>query len=203
MTGPHTLAETERQVNQKLVHKNINFEAMAVTSNLFRAANSVRNHLERTVLAKEDLSWTAFVVLWVTWIWEPIETRQIAIEGGFSKATLTGVLSTLEKRGLLARKKSKDDGRLVIVELTNKGRKLMDTLFPAFNRQETAIANAVAPSKQGVLADQLRTITKFAESNSQQPLKRISQTAHAVVDWQLSYLLDAIGMHRTRLQLLS
>ena len=139
---------------------------MAVTSNLFRAANSVRNHLERTVLAKEDLSWTAFVVLWVTWIWEPIETRQIAIEGGFSKATLTGVLSTLEKRGLLARKKSKDDGRLVIVELTTKGRKLMDTLFPAFNRQETAIANAVAPSKQGVLADQLRTITKFAESNS-------------------------------------
>jgi DNA-binding MarR family transcriptional regulator len=105
-------------------------------------------------------------VLWVTWIWEPIETRQIAAEGGFSKATLTGVLSTLEKRGLLVRKKSKEDGRLVIVELTNKGRKLMDTLFPAFNKQETAVANAVAPSKQGVLADQLRTITKFAEANS-------------------------------------
>jgi len=166
MAGPHTLAETERQVNEKLVHKNINFEAMAVTSNLFRAANSVRNHLERTVLAKADLSWTAFVVLWVTWIWEPIETRQIAIEGGFSKATLTGVLSTLEKRSLITRTKSKDDGRLVIVQLTNKGRKLMDTLFPAFNKQETAVANAVAQSKQGQLADQLRAITKFAEANS-------------------------------------
>jgi DNA-binding MarR family transcriptional regulator len=139
---------------------------MAVTSNLFRAANSVRNHLERTVLAKQDLSWTAFVVLWVTWIWEPIETRQIAIEGGFSKATLTGVLSTLEKRALITRTKSKDDGRLVIVQLTNKGRKLMDTLFPAFNKQETAVANVVASSKQGQLADQLRAITKFAEANS-------------------------------------
>jgi DNA-binding MarR family transcriptional regulator len=139
---------------------------MAVTSNLFRAANSVRNHLERTVLAKADLSWTAFVVLWVTWIWEPIETRQIAIEGGFSKATLTGVLSTLEKRALITRTKSKDDGRLVIVQLTNKGRKLMDTLFPAFNKQETAVANVVASSKQGQLADQLRAITKFAEANS-------------------------------------
>jgi hypothetical protein len=139
---------------------------MAVTSNLFRAANSVRNHLERTVLAKADLSWTAFVVLWVTWIWEPIETRQIAIEGGFSKATLTGVLSTLEKRSLITRTKSKDDGRLVIVQLTNKGRKLMDTLFPAFNKQETAVANVVAQSKQGQLADQLRAITKFAEANS-------------------------------------
>jgi DNA-binding MarR family transcriptional regulator len=139
---------------------------MAVTSNLFRAANSVRNHLERTVLAKSDLSWTAFVVLWVTWIWEPIETRQIAIEGGFSKATLTGVLSTLEKRSLITRSKSKDDGRLVIVQLTNKGRKLMDTLFPAFNVQETAVANVVAQAKQGQLADQLRAITKFAEANS-------------------------------------
>ena len=166
MAGPHTLAETERQVNEKLVHKNINFEAMSVISNLFRSANSVRNHLERTVLSKADLSWTAFVVLWVTWIWEPIETRQIADEGGFSKATLTGVLSTLEGRGLLVRKKSKDDGRLVIVELTNKGRKLMDTLFPAFNKQETAIANTVAQSKQGALADQLRAITKFAEGNN-------------------------------------
>jgi hypothetical protein len=42
----------------------------------------------------------------------------------------------------------------------------MDTLFPAFNKQETAVANSVTPSKQGVLADQLRTITKFAEANS-------------------------------------
>jgi len=83
-----------------------------------------------------------------------------------TKATLTGVLSTLEKRNLLTRKKSKEDGRLVIVELTAKGRKLMDSLFPAFNKQETAVANSVPASKQSQLADQLRTITKFAEGNN-------------------------------------
>jgi len=165
MAGSHTLAETERQVSERLSHMTLNFDAMAVSSNLFRAATAVRNHLERTVLAEADLSWTAFVVLWVTWIWEPIETRQIAEEGGFSKATLTGVLSTLESRGLVTRKKSKDDGRLVLVELTARGRKLMDKLFPAFNKQETAIINSIAPSKQVMLADQLRVITKFAESN--------------------------------------
>jgi len=165
MAGSHTLAETERQVSERLSHMTLNFDAMAVSSNLFRAATAVRNHLERTVLAEADLSWTAFVVLWVTWIWEPIETRQIAEEGGFSKATLTGVLSTLESRGLVTRKKSKEDGRLVLVELTARGRKLMDKLFPAFNKQETAIINSIAASKQGVLADQLRVITKFAESN--------------------------------------
>lgn len=164
MAGQHTLAETERQVSERLSHMKLDFQAMAVTSNLFRAASAVRNHLERTVLATNELSWTAFVVLWVTWIWEPIETRQIAEEGGFSKATLTGVLNTLEGRGLLTREKSKDDGRLVLVSLTTKGRKLMDGLFPEFNKQEQKIAGAVAEKNQVLLADMLRSITAFTEA---------------------------------------
>ncbi len=84
MPSPHTLAETEEQVAGKVGALPLDVEAMAVISNLFRAANATRNYLERSVLAASGLSWTAFVVLWVTWIWEPIETRQIAEEGGFS-----------------------------------------------------------------------------------------------------------------------
>jgi DNA-binding MarR family transcriptional regulator len=164
MAGQHTLAETERQVSERLAHMNLDFQAMAVTSNLFRAASAVRNHLERTVLSASGLSWTAFVVLWVTWIWEPIETRQIADEGGFSKATLTGVLNTLEGRGLLTREKSKDDGRLVLVSLTPKGRKLMDGLFPEFNKQEQKISGAVDAKNQTLLADMLRAVTAFTEA---------------------------------------
>jgi DNA-binding MarR family transcriptional regulator len=144
----------------------LDFQAMAVTSNLFRAASAVRNHLERTVLSSNDLSWTAFVVLWVTWIWEPLETRQIAEEGGFSKATLTGVLSTLEGRGLLTREKSATDGRLVIVQLTPKGRKMMDKLFPAFNKQERQLAASIDSSKQSDFAEMLRLITKKAEATN-------------------------------------
>ncbi|MDE2591981.1 MAG: MarR family transcriptional regulator [Actinomycetales bacterium] len=166
MAGAHTLAETERQVNERLAGMTIDFKAMAITSNLFRAATAVRNHLERTVLAPHGLSWTAFVVLWVVWIWEPIETRQIAEEGGFSKATLTGVLSTLESRKLAVRKKSKDDGRLVLVELTPAGRKLMQELFPEFNQQEQFVANAVDASNRDDAAEVLRRITKNIEENA-------------------------------------
>lgn len=166
MAGAHTLAETERQVNERLAGMTIDFKAMAITSNLFRAATAVRNHLERTVLAPHGLSWTAFVVLWVVWIWEPIETRQIAEEGGFSKATLTGVLSTLENRKLAVRKKSKEDGRLVLVELTPAGRKLMQELFPEFNQQEQFVANAVEAAHRDDAAEVLRRITKNIEDNA-------------------------------------
>jgi DNA-binding MarR family transcriptional regulator len=163
MAGSHTLAETERQVNERLAGMTIDFRAMAVSSNLFRAATAVRNHLERSVLAPHDLSWTAFVVLWVVWIWEPIETRQIAEEGGFSKATLTGVLSTLENRKLLVRKKSKTDGRLVLVELTAAGRKLMKELFPKFNEQEAYLASVLSATSQDATAEALRKLTAHLE----------------------------------------
>jgi len=163
VAGAHTLAETERQVTEKLDGMTIDFRAMAVASNLFRAATAVRNHFERNVLAKHDLSWTAFVVLWVVWIWEPIETRQIAEEGGFSKATLTGVLTTLEGRGLLQRRKSDTDGRLVLVDLTTEGRVLMKGLFPEFNAGEVTVTSVLASDEKDQLAAMLRAITEFTE----------------------------------------
>jgi DNA-binding MarR family transcriptional regulator len=159
----HTLAETEQQVAAKLGALPIDFESMAVVSNLFRAANATRNYLERSVLAATGLSWTAFVVLWVTWIWEPIETRQIAEEGGFSKATLTGVLGTLESKGYLLRERSDKDGRLVNVSMTPAGRTLMTTLFPTFNDHERMITSSLDQTRRDELADMLRAITQVAE----------------------------------------
>lgn len=164
MAGSHTLAETESQISSRLSHMTLDFEAMAVMSNLFRAASAVRNHFERNVLAESGLSWTAFVVLWVTWIWEPAETRDIAEESGISKATLTGVLKTLEKMGLAERSRSDADGRLVLVNLTEKGHQLMETLFPAFNRQEVEISSNIPAADRAKFADMLRMLTNYTEA---------------------------------------
>jgi len=164
MSGSHTLNETERQVATKLSGMTLDFDSMAAISNVFRAANATRNFLERTVLAPSGLSWTAFVVLWVSWIWEPIETRTIAEEGGFSKATLTGVLQTLESRGLLKRARSQEDKRLVLVTLTAKGRKLMVSLFPEFNKHEQEVLSGLSVQQKRELATALRQITAFTEA---------------------------------------
>lgn len=164
MSGSHTLNETERQVATKLSGMALDFDSMAAISNVFRAANATRNFLERTVLAPSGLSWTAFVVLWVSWIWEPIETRTIAEEGGFSKATLTGVLQTLESRGLIKRNRSQEDKRLVLVTLTAKGRKLMVSLFPEFNKHEQEVLSGLSVQQKRELATALRQITAFTEA---------------------------------------
>jgi MarR family transcriptional regulator, organic hydroperoxide resistance regulator len=166
MAGAHTLSETERQVSTLLKGMNIDFKAMAVVSNLFSAASAVRNHLEREILSRHGLSWTGFVVLWVVWVWESIETRTIAEEVGTSKASLTGVLKTLERDGLIIKKQSKIDRRLVLVTLTSDGRRMMKRIFPEFNKEEIFLASFIKPAEQKGVADALRGITVRAKKEN-------------------------------------
>lgn len=163
MTAAHTLDETERHVSNLLKGMSIDFEAMGVVANLFRASNSARNHLEREVLKKHGLSWTGFVVLWVVWVWDSIETREIAEEVGTSKPTLTGVLKTLERSGLIIKKQSKVDRRLVLVSMTKDGKKMMKNLFPKFNEQEVLLTSSLKSSVKDSTADALRRITRSAQ----------------------------------------
>ncbi|HEY3955550.1 MAG TPA: hypothetical protein VGM53_19430 [Streptosporangiaceae bacterium] len=87
------LVQAERDIRARIGGQPLDFAAMAAVSNIYRAANVVRNRMERDVLADEDLSWAAFTVLW---IWGEQQTRHLAVEAGVTKGTLTGVLKTLE-----------------------------------------------------------------------------------------------------------
>lgn len=158
MAGQHTLRETERAVADRLSGMQIDIAAMAGVSNIYRAAGSVRNHFERTVLAPHDLTWTGWVVLWVVWVWADIETRHVAAEAGISKGTLTGVATTLEGRGLLRRRTHPDDARRVVLSLTPAGTRLMDKLFPEFNKHEGFVTGVLSKEELRVLTIALRKI---------------------------------------------
>jgi DNA-binding MarR family transcriptional regulator len=166
VAGPHTLAETERAAESRIAGLELDIESLHVVSNLFRAANAVRNHMERSVLTPADLTWTAFVVLWVTWIWGSAETRVIADETGVSKATLSGVLTTLEKRGLVLRSKSEEDGRLVLVELTPAGQRLIKRLFPRINEEETLATRLIPAGTKEDAAELLRLMVLAVENDT-------------------------------------
>ena len=158
MTGRYTLDQTEQAVAARLTGLPVDQDAMAAIGGLYRAAGVVRNYLERAVLAQHDLTWTGWVVLWVVWVWDDIETRHAASEAGISKSTLTGVVSTLEARGLVTRRTHAEDGRRVVLSLTPRARTLMESLVPQFNAQEM---NAVATLDQQELAVLTRALRKI------------------------------------------
>jgi len=157
------LVQAERDIRSRIGDHELDFAAMAAVSNIYRAANVIRNQMERSVLAGEDLSWAAFTVLFVLWIWGDQQTRYLAEEAGVTKGTLTGVLKTLEKRGLARRRGHEGDGRLVLVGLEPKGLGVIERLFPAFNLGETTVSSALTEPEKEQLAALLRKIIRSVE----------------------------------------
>ena len=167
--GQYTLEQTERAVAERLRGLSVDMPAMAAVSNIYRAAGAVRNYFERTVLQPHDLTWTAWVVLWVVWIWGEIETRHVAAEAGISKGTLTGVAGTLERRGLITRRMHPGDGRRVLLAMSEPGAELMGTLFPEFNRAEQFVTRDLSQAGKQTLAASLRAIVQNLEGPPGEP----------------------------------
>ncbi|MER5418510.1 MarR family winged helix-turn-helix transcriptional regulator [Streptosporangium roseum] len=176
MPAHYSLTETEKAVNHRLGPIPVQREALAALSNLYRAATAVRQHLENSALRAADLTWSAFVVLWVIWIWEEIETRHAAAEAGISKGTLTGIIKTLESRGLAQRSQHPEDGRLALLRLTPHGLHLMHHLFPTFNDEEAFVVAPLTPDESLHLADTLRRIITHLEQHGEQRREDLHRT---------------------------
>lgn len=159
------LLPAEQKILDELGHLPLDFRAMWAISNVFRSSTALRRHLEATVLAPDRLSWTAFTGLWVLWIWGEMESREFAAAVGISRPTATGVLSTLQRRRLVRRRKAEDDGRIVLVSLTPSGRRTIEALFPRFNAEEAKVAAALSAEEQERVAAMLRSLfRRVAES---------------------------------------
>ncbi|MER7847373.1 MarR family transcriptional regulator [Kitasatospora sp. NPDC096077] len=168
MPGQRSITEAEKLVQAKLGGVPIQHEQMAMVANIHRAASAVRQYFENSVLRGSDLTWTAFVVLWVIWIWGEAETRHVAEEAGISKGTLTGVSRTLQSRGLVRRADHPTDGRLVLLSLTEEGESLMRRLFPEFNAEEAFVAAPLSTEECRSTADALRRIVVQVETHGEE-----------------------------------
>ena len=152
------VSQAERDIRGHLGDHDLDFTAMSAVSNIYRAGSAVRNHMERSVLSAYDLSWVAFTVLWVLWIWGEQESGHVAAEAGVTKGTLTGVVKTLTTRRLVRRVPHASDGRRVSLVLTKSGTRLIEELFPEFNRHETLAVGALSAPEQRELARLLRLV---------------------------------------------
>jgi len=158
------LLPAERKVLEVLGDRPFDFRAMWAVSNLFRATAAIRRHMEANVLGPDRLSWTSFVGLWVLWVWGEMESREFAQAVGISRPTATGVVTTLEGRGFVRRRKDERDGRMVLVSLTPVGRRKIEGLFPRYNAEEVAVTEHLSPDDQDALARLLRSMLRAVEN---------------------------------------
>jgi DNA-binding MarR family transcriptional regulator len=163
-TDAADLRQAEVDVREALGGLPLDFRSLLAVSNIFRAATAVRNHMESTVLASEQLSWSAFVVLFVLRVWGPQESHSLAKEAGITGGTLTGVIKTMEERGLAKRTAHATDGRRVVVIASAKGRRTVDRIMPRFNRHEALVTEHLTDGEADELSRLLRTVLRTVDA---------------------------------------
>lgn len=158
------LIQAERDVASAFAGLDLDLGALAAVSNVFRAATAVRNHIERTVLDAHALSWSAFTVLFVLRVWGEQESRELAEEAGITGGTLTGVLKTLERKGLALRREHDLDRRRVIVAATDAGGRVVDDIMPALNKHEALVSMSLDEEERRGLVVALRKVLRTVEA---------------------------------------
>ncbi|MGW4673929.1 MarR family winged helix-turn-helix transcriptional regulator [Streptomyces sp. NPDC004324] len=77
---------------------------------------------------------------------------ELARHLGLDKSSMTGLVTRAEKRGLVRRESSPDDGRAVLVGLTPLGRQLTDRCAAEMERHVAALTSSLTPAEHaGIL----------------------------------------------------
>lgn len=124
---------------------------------LMRATDSVSAELTRHI-GEVGLTMGQFGVLESLLHLGPMRLGDLGAKLLRSGSNLTTVVGNLAKRGLVTRTPRPSDKRVVDVDLTPKGRKLIAGLFPAHARRITQLFSSLSATEQRQLGDLCRTL---------------------------------------------
>ncbi|GIH18955.1 MarR family winged helix-turn-helix transcriptional regulator [Rugosimonospora africana] len=128
-------------------------QADGPTTDLVRAANVVRVHLERAVLREFGLRWTGFDILQLVCHRRRVETRTVAAALGISKGTVTGISARLLALGLIRRHTQPADRRRVVLAPTAAGWELTHRIMRRVAAEENLMLRRTSPlPESGALA---------------------------------------------------
>ena len=92
------------------------------------------------VLTGHDLTYTQFIVLSITgWLSEnnaPVYQHQIAKHSKIDRMMTSRILASLEKKGFITRLKIDGDARAKLVDLTSRGKKVLELSLAEVNEME-------------------------------------------------------------------
>ena len=115
---------------------------------LVRASESVVGRLGQNLRAEDDLTLSQFGVLEALMHLGPMCQRELGVKILKSSGNVTMVVDNLEKRGLVARRRSVEDRRVTEVDLTAKGRALIKGIFPRHAAEITAEMGRLTAAEQ-------------------------------------------------------
>ena len=118
---------------------------------LNRASAIVTYDLESTVHRPRGHSWSAFRLLFVTWLAGPLEPGRAATLAGMSRAAVSNLAKGLVADGMIVRNPGERDGRSALLSLTDRGEAAMLEIFAGQHERERRWAGVLTETEQQML----------------------------------------------------
>jgi DNA-binding MarR family transcriptional regulator len=126
--------------------------ALKFLSPIHNASRQIGLYLE-VRCAEMALSTTESHLLSYLRSYSPAPVSELHRVFGTKRSTLTSIFDRLEERGWVTRSPSKRDRRVVLIDLTDQGRKRADAVQESVEQLESGINRAITPGElQGFIA---------------------------------------------------
>jgi DNA-binding MarR family transcriptional regulator len=132
-----TFEELARKKAQS-ISPTINLDVLTAWLNIVRISNLLIQDVESRVHRPSGWTWAGFRVMFAVLVTGGAQPLEVARLAGVSKASVSGVLNTLERDGWVVRERKAEDRRVVTVRLTDRGRQAVVAAF----KQNHAIEKA-------------------------------------------------------------
>ncbi len=120
----------------------------AMPGHLIRRAHQVSTALFAEECGKFGLTSVQFAALYAVRAASEVDATRLAEQIAFDRATIGDVLDRLEAKGWVARAGSRDDRRIKLIRLTQKGAALLKQVEPAVHRVQERLLAPLSAAEQ-------------------------------------------------------
>jgi DNA-binding MarR family transcriptional regulator len=152
----YRLALHERLAGDPLLREDAAARA-DVLFNLVKLFNRMSQDFE-SVHRQLGWTWAGFRIMSLLWAVGPMEAREVARVSGSSRATISAVLGTLERDGLVVRERMESDRRQVLVRLTEQGARRLESGIDAQVGRDRAWFAVLSGEEQRVFGELLQRL---------------------------------------------
>ena len=125
--------------------------------------NHAVEELELKNIAATRLGLTDFLILKTILIEGPLPVNTIGRKVQLTSGSTTTAVDRLETKKMVHRRQSRHDGRIFLVHLTSKGKRLITAAFKDYENQLEELFETLSPSERIVLVHLLKKVGSRAE----------------------------------------
>ena len=140
--------------------------AMEIAISLHRLAHALARATETTAHRPEGWSLAGFRAMFMLWVVGSIRPAHMAAILDMTRPATSNVIATLERDGLVERRRDLTDGRSVILELSPSGDAAVRKVFAKQNQIESEWFDVLDPHERDELS---RLLRKVIQANRADP----------------------------------